>query len=449
MGGAARNGKGGAHLALIAALFVAACQGRVPTPCVDGSNLLGCRVRGGVAEEPGEGGVIEEPGEGGVPTDDGTPTGRGGERVVEIAAGGYHSCARTSEGRVYCWGCNSHGQLGDNTFGGRLGAELVRLPGRQTLSGVTSIAAGNQFSCAVSDGRLYCWGYLEGGMLNEPTATAIWPLDGGAGPLVRNEGGLAAGERHLCLVDRGGGVWCGGWNERLQTGQSFRAKSFGPVDAGLGPAVQIAAGGFHTCAVWSGGEVACWGDNNGGQLGNGVRSTMPSALPVRVNLPDAGAPPDPRHVALGAGHSCVEQSGLVWCWGYAANGRLGNSRSSEFQADPVMIESSLTRLTSVAAGAEHTCALQSDAGAVVCWGANRYLQRPSAARFDWEPSPVGDAGYHQVTVGAHHTCALRHDGRVTCWGNNNVVAPSSRVLCDPMVPASSDPVIIGGLPAPP
>ena len=36
-----------------------------------------------------------------------------GERVVEIAAGGYHSCARVKTGRVFCWGGNGNGQLGD------------------------------------------------------------------------------------------------------------------------------------------------------------------------------------------------------------------------------------------------------------------------------------------------------------------------------------------------
>ncbi len=35
--------------------------------------------------------------------------------VVEIAARGFHTCARTREGRVLCWGANGHGELGDGS----------------------------------------------------------------------------------------------------------------------------------------------------------------------------------------------------------------------------------------------------------------------------------------------------------------------------------------------
>src|SRR5687768_12725612 len=33
----------------------------------------------------------------------------------QVTTGGSHSCGLTPEGRVYCWGLNRNGQLGDNT----------------------------------------------------------------------------------------------------------------------------------------------------------------------------------------------------------------------------------------------------------------------------------------------------------------------------------------------
>jgi alpha-tubulin suppressor-like RCC1 family protein len=39
----------------------------------------------------------------------------GGQPVVEIAVGANHSGARVQNGRVWCWGFNVFGQLGDGT----------------------------------------------------------------------------------------------------------------------------------------------------------------------------------------------------------------------------------------------------------------------------------------------------------------------------------------------
>ncbi len=36
-------------------------------------------------------------------------------RVIEISSGANHTCARTGEGQVYCWGSNEFGQLGTGT----------------------------------------------------------------------------------------------------------------------------------------------------------------------------------------------------------------------------------------------------------------------------------------------------------------------------------------------
>lgn len=36
----------------------------------------------------------------------------GGIKMREIAVGGWHSCALSTEGDLYTWGWNSHGQLG-------------------------------------------------------------------------------------------------------------------------------------------------------------------------------------------------------------------------------------------------------------------------------------------------------------------------------------------------
>jgi alpha-tubulin suppressor-like RCC1 family protein len=88
--------------------------------------------------------------------------------VAEIAAGGYHTCARLSDGTVRCWGHNEYGQLGDNTQTSRLVPVAV-----SGLSGVAEIVAGASHTCArLSDGTVRCWGNNDYGQLGDNTQTS-------------------------------------------------------------------------------------------------------------------------------------------------------------------------------------------------------------------------------------------------------------------------------------
>ncbi|HEX8210995.1 MAG TPA: hypothetical protein VF584_12545 [Longimicrobium sp.] len=40
----------------------------------------------------------------------------GGHRFTKIALGGDHACGLTSEGKIFCWGSNKRGQLGNSTY---------------------------------------------------------------------------------------------------------------------------------------------------------------------------------------------------------------------------------------------------------------------------------------------------------------------------------------------
>ncbi len=88
-----------------------------------------------------------------------------------------HSCAISATSRLYCWGENNHGQLGDATTTSRTTAAIVPgIPGNVTsvglgydysslTSGICSAGVGG-FSCATNDaGAVYCWGDNRGGLL--------------------------------------------------------------------------------------------------------------------------------------------------------------------------------------------------------------------------------------------------------------------------------------------
>jgi alpha-tubulin suppressor-like RCC1 family protein len=85
-----------------------------------------------------------------------------------VGLGTSHSCGlKGSTGTVYCWGNNTHGQLGDGTTT----SESTPV----TLSGITlkSIRGGNSFTCGVGvDNNAYCWGINIFGALGTGDTTS-------------------------------------------------------------------------------------------------------------------------------------------------------------------------------------------------------------------------------------------------------------------------------------
>lgn len=86
--------------------------------------------------------------------------------AVEVSAGSLHTCARQLSGPVVCWGSNAYGQLGD-------GRAPMRSPFPVDpigLSDASDISAGGGHSCAVvSGGRLACWGSNDSAQLGDGT----------------------------------------------------------------------------------------------------------------------------------------------------------------------------------------------------------------------------------------------------------------------------------------
>lgn len=79
--------------------------------------------------------------------------------VVKVSAGSRNSCALKSDGRVYCWGTNEYGALGDGTFTSRNVATKVILPGGADFTGGTDISVATDAACAIkADGTAFCWG---------------------------------------------------------------------------------------------------------------------------------------------------------------------------------------------------------------------------------------------------------------------------------------------------
>jgi alpha-tubulin suppressor-like RCC1 family protein len=158
-----------------------------------------------------------------------------GVTFTSLSLGGAHACAVGSDGALYCWGANNYGQLGlgDNTSVG----VPTAVPG---LTNVEQVATGDSFTCArTSDGAVWCWGDNQEGSLGDGSmshagCTSPMATDCSASPVqvmgIDDADDIGAGYRHACAVRASGTeIWCWGWNDRKQLGDTTRDRRNTPV----------------------------------------------------------------------------------------------------------------------------------------------------------------------------------------------------------------------------
>jgi alpha-tubulin suppressor-like RCC1 family protein len=86
--------------------------------------------------------------------------------VVSVTAGDQHTCALIAGGEVWCWGSNFNGQLGRGTIGGTSSAPAVVSGGLSFVA----LTAGTAHTCGrTTNGSLYCWGGNAFGQLGDGT----------------------------------------------------------------------------------------------------------------------------------------------------------------------------------------------------------------------------------------------------------------------------------------
>ena len=252
--------------------------------------------------------------------------------IVQVSAGGYHTCALTSMGSVKCWGQGTGGRLGNNGTADKDAPVDVVISSSDTnpLTGIVQISAEAAQTCALtSKGNVKCWGTGELGQLgNGAWADKSYPVDVVA----------SAGNNSL-----------------------------------LSDIVQVSVGSNHTCALTSGGNVKCWGAGDAGQMGNGT-TALGNNAPVSVTTSGSTALSGILGISSSMGyHSCaIKPTGTVVCWGAGANGQLGNNATSN-QSHLVNVVTSadgnpaLSGIAQIGLGPWHSCAVI-DTGKVVCWG---------------------------------------------------------------------------------
>jgi alpha-tubulin suppressor-like RCC1 family protein len=306
------------------------------------------------------------------------------DAVVQLATGGSHTCALMKSGYVHCWGANASGQLGYGHTRNIGDDEAITTQSYVNLGGrAVRIAAGGSHTCALlTTGKVRCWGLNASGQLgyghtqNVGDDEALWNVsDVQVGGTVQD---IVVGGYHTCALLTTGKVRCWGLNSSNQLGyihtnnigDNEHPSTAGDISLG-GTVLQVSAGEYHTCALLDTGGVRCWGYNNYGQLGYGHANNV--AAPNIVSDVNLGS--RALQIATGSNHTCALLStGGIKCWGYNAYGQLGYAHTTLLSAPPSgLVGLGGTPAQSLSTSANHTCALLST-GKAICWGHNNYGQ---------------------------------------------------------------------------
>ncbi len=188
-----------------------------------------------------------------------------------IPAGARFSVELQPSGRVFAWGHNATGELGDGTI--QMRTTPVEVRGLPPGGRVVAVAAGSNHVLALeSDGTVWAWGHNRSGQLGDGTKNDQ-PVP------VRVKGlhdvrAIGAGDAFSMALKSDGTVLAWGKNKVGELGDGTTAdKSMPLVVTRLGPGsgvVAIAAGSFHAIALKRDGGLAAWGNNSSGQLGDGT-----------------------------------------------------------------------------------------------------------------------------------------------------------------------------------
>lgn len=327
----------------------------------------------------------------------------GGSNWVSVAGGYDMTLALKSDGTIWSWGYDNHGDLGQNTDGVNLSSPTQI----GTDTDWTFISASNWYwgACAgiKTDGSMWLWGYNNNGNIGDDST------DDKSSPVQTVTGGndwayVSCSAYHTGAIKTDGTLWMFGNNSRGELGDDSTDDKSSPVQTITGGTnwVQVSCSRYNTAAIKSDGTLWMWGRNSEGQLGTG--DTVEVSSPVQTITGGTNW----AQVSVGRYFTgAIKTDGTLWMWGQNNSGALGTSDTQDYSS-PVQTICGGNNWAQVSCSYYFTAAIKTD-GSLWVWGANGDGQAGNESTVNIS-SPVqtvaGGNGWTFVSTGYYGTTAL-------------------------------------------
>lgn len=349
---------------------------------------------------------------------------------LQFSFGSQTVCAIANNYRIFCWGPDSQGQLGD----GPDQTSTVSTPTAIQMNRIDSwskVCTGITHSCGIdSNGIAYCWGNDGSGRLGNGSigGSSTVPSRVVTPSGVTSWSEVSCGNQHTCGIANTGDAYCWGRDTEEQLGDGTGAASQQtPVlvtkPSGVSSWTHIQAGILYSCGIGDNDQAYCWGTESSGELGSGGGITDTVSTPTLVTNPSGVT--SWKSISAYTFTCGIANTDAAYCWGNDSSARLGNgSGTTTAQSTPSLVEGVFSwKSISVSRGnGLHACGLTT-ANAAYCWGSdisgrlgNGSVLTANQASPSAVTLPSGVTSWQAIDAGGEASCAKANTGSLYCWG---------------------------------
>jgi alpha-tubulin suppressor-like RCC1 family protein len=360
------------------------------------------------------------------------------ENIVELIGGADHTLALTSLGRVFAWGKNTDGLVGDGTNLNRSSPTLVTFNNLNSNEHIIKVSVSYLHNIVLTNqNRVFAWGW-NGGQLGDGT------LENSNTPKLINFTGLLQSEfivdvyagysRSAAITNLGkvytwgnfiGGYWDTSVNVNRTTPTILEFSNLNSNEK----IIKLFLAQSFTFALTDQGSVFAWGLNSSSQLGDGT-NVLTRSVPIKLNFSGLQSDEYISSLSVGLNHTLAQTNkGRLYSWGYNEYGQLGNGNNNTSNLPTLINFSGLDEdefIVMSSADEQNSIAL-TNKGSVFSWGNNLY-GTVGDGTFENRNTPVKisfiglDEGEYVLSIiaGSQYNIAITSNGKVYSWGRNQV-----------------------------